>query len=112
MTVRLRLFAQAKDAAGRAADEFEAATLGALLDAARARYGETFGGVLGTARVWVNGDEPAAGGETVLADGDEVAVLPPVSGGAGTDARRISTRSSNCFASLPHGVAHREGEVT
>ena len=31
-------------------------------------------------RVWVNGDEPGAGLDTVLADGDEVAVLPPVSG--------------------------------
>ena len=79
---RLRLFAQAKDAAGRAADEFDAATLGDLLDAARERYGETFSGVLETARVWVNGDEPTAGAETVLTSGDEVAVLPPVSGGA------------------------------
>jgi molybdopterin converting factor small subunit len=38
--------------------------------------------VLGTARVWVNGDEPAAGDATVLEPGDEVAVLPPVSGGS------------------------------
>jgi molybdopterin converting factor small subunit len=37
--------------------------------------------VLDSARVWVNGDEPADGGATVLDDGDEVAVLPPVSGG-------------------------------
>jgi molybdopterin converting factor small subunit len=31
--------------------------------------------------VWINGDEPIAGDKTQLHDGDEVAVLPPVSGG-------------------------------
>jgi molybdopterin converting factor small subunit len=45
------------------------------------RYGPTFAGVLETARVWVNGDEPPEGSETELHDGDEIAVLPPVSGG-------------------------------
>lgn len=81
MTVRLRLFAQARDAAGRASDEFDAAELGALLDAARSRYGAEFVAVLARARVWVNGDEPPAGDATALEDGDEIAVLPPVSGG-------------------------------
>jgi molybdopterin converting factor small subunit len=37
--------------------------------------------VLDGSRVWVNGDEPAAGDATELEDGDEIAVLPPVSGG-------------------------------
>jgi molybdopterin converting factor small subunit len=44
-------------------------------------YGAPFREVLGTARVWVNGDEPELGEDTELRDGDEVAVLPPVSGG-------------------------------
>jgi molybdopterin converting factor small subunit len=56
--------------------------LGALLAAARERYGDEFGAVLDGSRVWVNGDEPAAGDATALEDGDEVAVLPPVSGGS------------------------------
>ena len=84
MTVTLRLFAAAREAAGRGRDEFDpsdAPTVGALLDAAAAVYGATFRSVLATSRVWVNGDEPAAGLATALADGDEVAVLPPVSGG-------------------------------
>jgi hypothetical protein len=38
--------------------------------------------VLATARVWVNGDEPEADGATALGEDDEIAVLPPVSGGA------------------------------
>ena len=75
------MFAQARDAAGRGHDERAATTLGALLDDLRASYGPEFAAVLDTARVWVNGDEPLAGGLTELHDGDEVAVLPPVSGG-------------------------------
>jgi MoaD family protein len=85
MTVALRLFATAREAAGRGSDTYavaEVPTVAALLDAAVTRYGPEFGAVLATARVWVNGDEPEAGPETRLRAGDEVAVLPPVSGGA------------------------------
>lgn len=75
----LRLFASARDAAGRARDEFDAATVGQVLALASARYGEGFARVLATCRVWVNGD-PADDATAVTAT-DEVAVLPPVSGG-------------------------------
>ena len=84
MTVTLLLFASAREAAGRGVDEYDLAaapSVGALLDAATSKYGSTFEAVLATARVWVNGDEPADGRATRLVDGDEVAVLPPVSGG-------------------------------
>ena len=75
------MFAQAREAAGRAEDGYDAAPLGDVLRAARERYGAEFAAVLDCARVWVNGEEPADGVATVLCDGDEVAVLPPVSGG-------------------------------
>jgi molybdopterin converting factor small subunit len=47
----------------------------------RAEHGAALEAVLDNARIWVNGDEPADGDATVVNDGDEVAVLPPVSGG-------------------------------
>jgi sulfur-carrier protein len=75
----LRLFAQAREAAGSGRETFEGATVDEVLAAARARYGEEFAALLPTCRIWVNG-EPALGNDPVAAD-DEVAVLPPVSGG-------------------------------
>jgi MoaD family protein len=79
--VRLLLFAGAREAAGRRDDEFDAAVLGELLGLARARYGPDFAAVLDGSRVWINGDEAVAGLASPLSEGDEVAVLPPVSGG-------------------------------
>jgi molybdopterin synthase sulfur carrier subunit len=81
MPVRLRLFARAREAAGTSGAELEATTLAALLAEACATYGEEFAAVLASSRVWVNGDDPVDGDATTLTDGDEVAVLPPVSGG-------------------------------
>ncbi len=79
---RLLLFAGAADAAGTRSDIFETTVLGDLLMEARARYGSEFAAVLDNSRVWVNGDEPVDGTATRLAPDDEVAVLPPVSGGS------------------------------
>lgn len=76
----LRLFAGARDAAGTARDEVPGATVGEVLDGARARYGAAFGDLLPHCAVWCNG-EPCEHDQRVGAD-DEVAVLPPVSGGA------------------------------
>ncbi len=75
----LRLFASAREAAGTASADIDGTTVGAVLAQAVARYGEGFAKVLAGSRVWVNG-EPADEART-LAEGDEVAVLPPVSGG-------------------------------
>lgn len=76
----IRLFAGAREAAGTDRDTLEGETVRAVLDAAVARYGEGFAAVLGSCRVWVNG-EPAGPADAVT-ERDEVAVLPPVSGGA------------------------------
>ncbi|MGH9290041.1 MAG: MoaD/ThiS family protein [Acidimicrobiales bacterium] len=75
----LRLFAQAREAAGSARDTVDGATVDEVLAAARARYGMEFAALLPTCRIWLNG-EPAQGDDPVAVD-DEVAVLPPVSGG-------------------------------
>lgn len=75
----LRLFAAAREAAGVGRDEIAGDTVDDVLAAARQRYGGAFEAVLPTCRVWVNGDAVTAG-QHVDAD-DEIAVLPPVSGG-------------------------------
>ena len=76
----LRLFAQAREAAGTGRDLVDGATVDEVLAAARARYGTGFTTLLGSCRIWLNGEE-AAGSDPVDPD-DEVAVMPPVSGGA------------------------------
>ena len=77
----LRLFAAAREAAGTGRDDVAGATVADVLAAARQRYGPAFAEVLMVSRVWVNGTEAKAA--TVVTDSDEVAVLPPVSGGCG-----------------------------
>jgi molybdopterin converting factor small subunit len=75
----LRLFASAREAAGTDRDVIDEATVGDVLSEATRRYGPRFGEVLAACRVWRNG-EPAAQDDRV-GPTDEVAVLPPVSGG-------------------------------
>jgi molybdopterin synthase sulfur carrier subunit len=77
----LRLFAAAREAAGTSTETINAPTVAAVLDQAVARHGEPFVTVLAGCRVWLNG-EPADL-EAPVTDSDEVAVLPPVSGGSG-----------------------------
>lgn len=76
----LRLFAQAREAAGVSSAVVDGADVDAVLAAAVRQFGPAFEAVLSTSRVWVNG-EPVEGPTAVSAT-DEVAVLPPVSGGA------------------------------
>ena len=78
--VVLRLFAAAREAAGTGRAEMTGMTVAEVLAEARDRYGDDFAKVLATSRVWVNG-QPAHE-DSPLSATDEVAVLPPVSGGA------------------------------
>jgi molybdopterin converting factor small subunit len=77
---RVRLFANLRELAGASVVEIPGDTVGAVLDQATDRFGEQFGRRLGHARVWLNG-EPAATEDPVGAR-DEIALIPPVSGGA------------------------------
>ncbi len=75
----LLLFAQAREVAGTKRATVEGSTVGEVLAAAVATFGTEFGRLLPHCRVWRNG-EPAVDADPVTGN-DEVAVLPPVSGG-------------------------------
>lgn len=75
----LRLFATARVSAGTGRDTLEGATVGEVISAACDRYGPGFAELVPICRVWVNGE--AADESTPVGDRDEVALLPPVSGG-------------------------------
>jgi sulfur-carrier protein len=75
----LRLFAGAREAAGTSRDELPGRTVGEVLDAARERYGAAFTDLLDHCAIWCNGDPCEV--DLPVTDADEVAVLPPVSGG-------------------------------
>ena len=78
--VRLRLFASLRETAGTAETTVDGATVGDVLATAVATYGKQFEHQLSHARVWLNGDP--ASPEDSVADNDELALLPPVSGGS------------------------------
>ncbi|MFT7601663.1 MAG: molybdopterin synthase sulfur carrier subunit [Acidimicrobiales bacterium] len=77
--ITLRLFAQAREAAGEKVAHFDGSTVGEILAAAVAAFGPDFAAVLEGSKVWLNGS-PAVEAD-IVSEGDEVAVLPPVSGG-------------------------------
>jgi len=77
--VKVRLFAALREIAGDAHVEATGRTVGDVVDALSARYGERFAQIVEVGSFVVNGER--ASRETPIADGDEVALLPPVSGG-------------------------------
>ncbi|SHF01704.1 molybdopterin synthase sulfur carrier subunit [Ferrithrix thermotolerans DSM 19514] len=79
MSVKVLFFARAKEIAGKAETESDAATIDLLLKELVTTYGPELESLLSVSRLWVN-DEPADVNQP-LRSGDQVAILPPVSGG-------------------------------
>jgi MoaD family protein len=80
MTVKVRLFAALRELAGASEVEAEGRSAGEVVDALSGRFGERFAQIAAVGSVVVNGER--ASRTTAVAAGDEVALLPPVSGGA------------------------------
>ena len=76
----LRMFANLRESAGTTSADFSGATVGDVVSGAVAAYGDEFARGLETAKIWVNGDP--AGLDSPVGEGDEIALIPPVSGGA------------------------------
>jgi MoaD family protein len=81
--VTVRLFAALRELAGSARVEAEGETVGDIVGTLSERFGERFANVAGAGSVVVDGEraDPSA----PLAEGQEVALLPPVSGGQPPD---------------------------
>ena len=82
MAVRVRLFAALREAADTAEDSVAAGALAELLETLCQRYGPTFRERLAISSVLVDGDPVPRTAAVQVEDGSEIALLPPVSGGA------------------------------
>jgi MoaD family protein len=76
---RVRLFAALREEAGAGEVEAPGSTVGEVVDALCRRYGEPFARIARVGSVVVDGERATR--ERPLGPTDEVALLPPVSGG-------------------------------
>ncbi|MPZ52449.1 MAG: hypothetical protein GEU79_06915 [Acidimicrobiia bacterium] len=79
---RVRLFANLREIAGTPTLDIDGTTVGSVIEAVTDRFGDKFRRGMESARLWRNG-EAVAPGDPIGPD-DELAILPPVSGGADT----------------------------
>jgi molybdopterin converting factor small subunit len=75
----LRLFGPARQAAGVGQIDVSGNTVQQVLASAECLFGEEFAAVVTISRIWLNGESAIA--ESPVTESDEVAVIPPVSGG-------------------------------
>jgi sulfur-carrier protein len=81
--IRVRLFAALRELAGSGALDVSGRSIGEAVDAAVAaipsEHADRFAQIAAVSSFVLNGERAERG--TPIADGDEVAILPPVSGG-------------------------------
>ena len=77
--MRVQLFASLREIAGDSFVEAAGHTVGEVVENLSDRFGDRFGQIAEVGSFVVNGER--ADRATPLAEGDEVALLPPVSGG-------------------------------
>ena len=106
--VRVRLFAALREAADASEAEVAGKTVGDVVDALSIRFGERFAAVAAVSSFVVNGERAAR--STPIAEGDEVALLPPVSGGAPLAEPPVRQAQSAIRASSAES-RHEEGRV-
>ncbi len=89
---RVRLFAGLREAARASEVVIEGATVGEVLETASDRFGPQFAAGVATAKIWRNGEEVDA--FQPVGPDDEIALLPPVSGGSLTRGRELGSRGT------------------
>lgn len=77
----LRLFAGLRDVAGSSRFDIDGATVGEVVDRAAEKFGPRFVEILQRSRIWLNGEQATR--DDVVGPDDEIALIPPVSGGSG-----------------------------
>ena len=93
MNVRVRHFASYREAAGAgqlAIELPEGSTVGDAIAEVERRHPR----IAGSRQIVIAKNREYVGADASLADGDEVALIPPVSGGAGSAADRIAVRGT------------------
>ena len=75
----LRLFASVKQMAGTGSVILSGATVADVVEEASQRYGAEFTDMARNCRIWLNGNPTEI--NTPVNDDDEIALLPPISGG-------------------------------